>query len=1366
MSEIDQADHVNGGGTTMTDPTTDGLALIFLERFWNDHEAGRELPLSDYFAQFPGHEEVIAREFITARDEILLENQGEGSQGDSELLGPYRLISELGRGGQGIVWLAEDTRLGRKVALKVLTGMGPGAENHLVRFKREAALASKLEHPGICGVHDTGIEGGVPYIAMRYVAGETLGDRLSRLSNESTVNEPSSFISFDDEEEETKKLVSSSTTSSSSIDRPELDRTIAAFEKIALAMHAAHEVGIVHRDIKPGNIMLTKDNEPILLDFGLARDDSDDSGPSLTQTGDLFGTPAYMSPEQITGRRVVLDRRSDIYSLGVTLYECLTGKRPFEAPTRESLYQAIMSKEAQPARKLNRKVPSDLEVVLQCTMDKDRDKRYQTAADLAEDLRRIRKNEPIAAKKISAVGRAWRWSKRRPAMATLLLALAIGIPTISGLGVWYWNHRDEVRAQEQAERDREVEEALETGFYFLHDKDKRKSRDFTEAFAAFKKALSLNSISAEAAIGLTMVHLEQREPAKALEVIERTEQAGLEPSLLARTKAEVLELLDRKQEALAVRESASEINGALLWFLEGERILAGAYRLPESHPEREAQFTDAAAYLKSAVMASPNARRIYHLKLAEAQARIESPGRNRTAASIAALWPESARAWHHVGMAHSENKKAIAAYEKAIRISPTQWASHGNLSILLLKEERVEEAQAAATRAIEVAPNEGLPYGLLAVVLQEQGKFKEAIVKYNKAIQLDPKLLVAIFNRSGAQQVLGRFDDAITGYQEVLTIDPYSSNSHVNIGQIQFNQYGQYEAAERSFQKAIRLDPNSFMGNLNLSKALWKQGKFKAAIVAIDRAIVIDSKSSQAHFERGTALRKSGQINDAIRAFDRAIELDKNNKTAHFERGVALNQLGKKVDAVDAYDRAIELDRNYASAHFNRGSTLLKLRRLDDAIRAFNRVIELDKNYKEAHLARGVVLVDQGKFHEALTAIVRAIELDKNYKEAYLVRGLSLLKLRQFDDAITAFDRAIELDKNYKEAHVNLGITLIDLGRFHDAMTAFDRAIELDKNCIKAHLGRGRSLRGLHRDNDAIIAFDRAIELDRNYKNAHFERGSALSQLGRKVDAVAAYDRAIELDRNYAPAHFNRGLSLLKLRRFDDAIKAFDRAIELDKNDKEAHLKRGQSLGELGQFDDAITAFDRAIELDKNYKEAHLNLGITLILQGEFEKARESYLDAQSLDPSDPRILRLIARSHLLQADEYKSKGLTKKARNAYGEAIKVDRNYGPAYNNLGALLCDVFHDYEAAESAFRQAIRIDKNNAGAHANLGQALIGQRKFEEAIDPRQRAAEIDARYASKLADTHFYIGRTHRAQGNLQEAINAFDEAIQVMPLCA
>ncbi|MFT7617890.1 MAG: serine/threonine protein kinase/WD40 repeat protein [Planctomycetota bacterium] len=408
----------------MTDERSQSLALVFLERFWANEDAGKQKSLAEYLAQFPGDEETIANEYLSAITQARRDDVADvHHKSDENRIGPYRLIKELGRGGQGIVWLAEDSRLGRNVALKVLPGMGPGAEEHLLRFKREAALASKLEHPGICSVYETGMAGGVPFIAMRYVDGETLGHRITRLRSSPEINEASSFISFDDENEEATDQSSSTSSKTSGFDRNELDSIIAIFEKIALALHAAHEVGIIHRDIKPGNIMLTQSSEPILLDFGLARDDSEDSGPSLTQTGDLFGTPAYMSPEQLLANRHRVDHRTDIYSLGVTLFECLTLTRPFEAPTRAGLYQAIMTQAPLNAGRLNPAIPKDLRVVLATTLEKDPDRRYKSALEFAEELKRVRERVPIHARPVSPLERLTRWAARNPALAVSLCGL-------------------------------------------------------------------------------------------------------------------------------------------------------------------------------------------------------------------------------------------------------------------------------------------------------------------------------------------------------------------------------------------------------------------------------------------------------------------------------------------------------------------------------------------------------------------------------------------------------------------------------------------------------------------------------------------------------------------------------------------------------------------------------------------------------------------------------------------------------------------------------------------------------------------------------------------------------------------------------
>ena len=317
-----------------------------------------------------------------------------------ETIGPYRILEVLGRGGQGTVYLALDSRLRRKVAVKVLTQLEPVSERQLARFRREAEVASRIDHSGLCAVFDVGVEEAVPYIAMRYVEGETLATKLAR---------------------------ERAGPRDGGENRMEVIRL---FERCAQALHAAHQAGVIHRDIKPGNIMVTPSGEPVILDFGLARLMETDL-PSLTSTGEVFGTPSYMSPEQIAPGGAPLDHRTDVFSLGVTLYECLTLARPFDAPTREGLYRALLLDEPADPVSFNAAISKDLKTVLLTAIEKDPDRRYRTALDFAEDLRRIREHEPIRARPAGPMLRLARWAERKPALAASLalafLSLAAGL---------------------------------------------------------------------------------------------------------------------------------------------------------------------------------------------------------------------------------------------------------------------------------------------------------------------------------------------------------------------------------------------------------------------------------------------------------------------------------------------------------------------------------------------------------------------------------------------------------------------------------------------------------------------------------------------------------------------------------------------------------------------------------------------------------------------------------------------------------------------------------------------------------------------------------------------------------------------------
>ena len=270
-------------------------------------------------------------------------------------LGRFELIERLGVGGFGSVWKARDKELDRTVAIKIPRAGGMSAEEQ-EKFFREARAAAQLRHPSIVSVHEVGRDGDSVYIVSDFVRGVTLGDWLT--GQQLTSREAAELCA-----------------------------------KIADALHHAHEQGVVHRDLKPANIMIDGDGEPHLMDFGLARREVGEV--TVTMDGQVLGTPAYMSPEQAQGEAHTADRRSDIYSLGVILFQLLTGELPFRGNARMLMHQVIHDEPPSP-RKLNGNVPKDLETITLKCLEKDAPKRYGTADDLAKELRRWLKGEPIS----------------------------------------------------------------------------------------------------------------------------------------------------------------------------------------------------------------------------------------------------------------------------------------------------------------------------------------------------------------------------------------------------------------------------------------------------------------------------------------------------------------------------------------------------------------------------------------------------------------------------------------------------------------------------------------------------------------------------------------------------------------------------------------------------------------------------------------------------------------------------------------------------------------------------------------------------------------------------------------------------------
>ncbi|MCA8977809.1 MAG: serine/threonine protein kinase, partial [Planctomycetes bacterium] len=387
--------------TTFSDEPT--VLMDFVARLLEDRAAGSVLPLAEYVRSYPGHEESVAREYARLHDERPDEPEIAGAT-----VGPYNLVCELGRGGQGVVYLAEDTRLSRRVALKLLPP-------HLVddrarqRQLREAALLSRIHHPGICTVYDVGLDPDRgAYLAMHYVEGQS----LARCINSARARPGRATAPVELPDQPPGLTL-----------RERTERVVLMIERVARSLHAAHEAGVVHRDLKPGNILITAAGRPVVVDFGLARGEGFAADP-LTMVGELLGTPPYLAPEQVDVKPRQLDHRTDIWALCVVAFECLTLRQPFAGRTHAALFESIRHASPAPAQRHHRGIEAQLAAVLGHGLEKDPEHRYQTAAELADDLARWRSRQPVRATPPTWLRCARSWVRRHVG-ASIAAAVAV-----------------------------------------------------------------------------------------------------------------------------------------------------------------------------------------------------------------------------------------------------------------------------------------------------------------------------------------------------------------------------------------------------------------------------------------------------------------------------------------------------------------------------------------------------------------------------------------------------------------------------------------------------------------------------------------------------------------------------------------------------------------------------------------------------------------------------------------------------------------------------------------------------------------------------------------------------------------------------
>jgi serine/threonine protein kinase len=452
-------------GSNLDDPVLAELVEAMVARA----QAGAAFDVEECIRQHPEHAEMLrrllpavqglaelGRSVSGATDSVSADEAGPGLG----ILGDFRLLRQVGRGGMGIVYEAEQISLGRRVALKVLPLAAMMDPRHLQRFQNEARAAASLEHPHIVPVYGVGCERGVHYYAMRFIDATTLADLIaqppaSERASPLNVGQVSAPVQIGQERNPVPRFETGSQRdlqckcpSAGSAGGPHETLPLAGVRteqgprdaqycrriaqwgiEAATALEYAHSCGVVHRDIKPGNLLIDNQGKLWVTDFGLAKVGG---STELTMTGDVVGTLRYMSPEQALAKHELVDHRTDIYSLGVTLYELLAGKPAVAGNDRQEILHAIAAEETPPLRTRNKSAPLELETIVHKAIAKEPNDRYGTAQELADDLSRFLNHQPLKARRPTAMERMRKWSRRN--QAVLLPAFVVACLAIVGLG--------------------------------------------------------------------------------------------------------------------------------------------------------------------------------------------------------------------------------------------------------------------------------------------------------------------------------------------------------------------------------------------------------------------------------------------------------------------------------------------------------------------------------------------------------------------------------------------------------------------------------------------------------------------------------------------------------------------------------------------------------------------------------------------------------------------------------------------------------------------------------------------------------------------------------------------------------------------
>ncbi len=1169
---------------------------------------------------------------LSAMDDAL----GALPEGAPKEIGEYRIVRELGHGGMGVVYEAEQASMKRRVALKVLSLAITGTPQAVRRFQREAQAAGRLHHTNIVPVHGLGQHGGYWYYAMELVQGRPLSLVLRDLRGTRQPGEES--LARLAAEPQTPPRESATGTGA----RAYFARVAEMFAGVAEALDLAHREKVIHRDIKPSNLLLDEDGVLKIVDFGLAR--TMEEGPSLTITGDLIGTPVYMSPEQAMAKRITIDHRTDIYSLGATLYEALALRPPFEGRSLPEICSQIITKDPLPPRRANPKVPRDLETVVLKAMEKDRDKRYATAGAFARDLRRFAEGAAIEARRIGPLGRAWRKVKRHR-MRSALVAAALLLAGTTALFAW--------RAAGESERRRHLQ--------------------YESLIAAAEQVMVREIAPGEA--------LARNRPDGTQQVLPRGDHGAAIGARALLTDA--IALVPERPDAYWLRSLASgrtfverleDIEDAAARGMSRRTChLTRAYLFDQERkldPQRARENVDLERRRAEAEEATPagncfEAVLLYHQGRNDDALRLLGP-----AVELSPRGQLRARALRLRALVRIRLRDHGGALEDLVRL---QEQGNDTLTVRLLAASmrkrvgQTEKAEADFRSLLDTVAAEGReePWAELCEACRPAEDVEWALRATELGVARHPEWTRLVLVRLHALRVAQRGPDALALCRTALERTP---EDHGLRGQLGWTllESGDHEGARQVFEEVLARWPDCADCVFGKGRALGELSRHAEEMEAYREAMRLDPREPRYAYSLGVTLGQLGRIQDALDAYRSAIERNAAHAGAWMNLGCCLSRLGQREKAVAAAQEAIRLDPKDVEPRYNLALDLLSLDRLADAREALDRGVDVDPGYMPFYNLRGVVFLHLKDPATALKEFTHALEIDPEAPIPAFNRGLALQDLERYDEARQAYEEIIE--KGCESEGVYRSLAWLLAWKLEEPQCAVDvltGALEKIGDTVGLLVERGGILHDKIRDYPrALQDLLRATAIAPGDFEAHRRTGIVLRSMGQHREAIEHLQAALKI-RETADLHRLLGGSFTQLKEYDSALRSRRRAVELDVENKWLWSDLGALYRDhLEDLPEARAAFQKVVALDPEDAWAHCDLGGVLLRLGEADASAAAFDKAGALDPGNAEIPYHIG-DRLLEARRYEE------AVTAYREAIRRNDGWELPYGGILHALVD-----------------------------------------------------------------------------------------------